>query len=174
MTLYSTTAGMGEGRFLLHQLDDIVEYYGIVVGDDTTPQATELYIDGVEGQRLEIPTDGVLACHYTVAAWNKTDGAVDHVEWGYLYVTNDGGTTTLPATLGASNDANPIETDSATNAQAPTFAFGVNDTGDYLTASYTTSTADDEVAVNVVLFGIAYRSDGDRTFPAAKLDVVEP
>jgi len=75
---------------------------------DSSPAAQEIFINGVNGQRLWLPTDSVIVGRAFLAAWNITDGDNPAGSLVDFMAENDGGTVAFTPTNFSGTDGNPI------------------------------------------------------------------
>ena len=77
---------------------------------DASPAAQEIFINGVDGNRLFLPTNSLVMGEARFAAWNTTDNTVataPHAMFEFLAV-NTAGTVSLPTNLLLSSGGNPV------------------------------------------------------------------
>lgn len=150
-----------EKKALWTNVNDVT-YQGHLIFD-ASPNVLELYIGGISGRRLQVPT-GVMVCGwYTFGLVNITDNA-SFVQGGMFAVTNDGGTTAFdPAELDqlanfvAGSGSNPLII--AGNTVEGTLSITADDTEDALQVEYT-GVANKTYSVRLRLFGMTYVGDG--------------
>ena len=103
---------------------------------DASPAAQEIFINGVEGQRLFLPADSVIVGTALLTAWNITDNSAATAVSSFIdfSVTNDSGTTAFTPTNLSGSDGNPII---RRTGGVGTMTLGVDDTLDALLVNFT-------------------------------------
>ena len=87
-------AGLFHTALLEGTLPGLLRYRGQVVGD-AAPAASEVFINGSEGDRFYLPTDSVIIGTLHMTGWNVTDGDDPAGEIVVFMAENDGGTVSL-------------------------------------------------------------------------------
>jgi hypothetical protein len=112
-----------------------VDYYAYAEFDGT-PAAAEVFINGVEGQRLHLPVDSAIIGRAILAAWNVTDNSAATAAGSLIdfMISNDSGTVAFTPTNLSGSDGNPII---ARTGGVGTLTVGADDTNDALTVLFT-------------------------------------
>lgn len=117
-------------------------YRGQTIG--ATP--TELFVDGISGQRIKVPTNATLTAVAYMAAHNVTDG-VSVSTGNAISIKNVSGTTSLTGTVG------PVFATIPSAGATATVAYTADNTNDALAVTVTgtaAKTIDYEIAIYIV------------------------
>lgn len=124
---------------------------------DASPAAIELFIGGVDGRRLQVPTDTIITGQYNFTAWNTTDDTIA-TQMGAFGIENDSDTVAFaPADLDGEGNfvvgsgTNPLEILGST--VEGTLSITADDTLDALQIEYT-GTASKNYSVKLLLYGM--------------------
>lgn len=156
-----TAASEQENKILYSQMQSVL-YQGFLQFD-ASPAAIELFIGGINGRRLQVPTDTIITGMYNFTAWNVTDSTVA-TQMGAFGIENDSDAVAFaPADLDgegnfvAGSGTNPIELFGST--VEGTLSITADNTLDALQIEYT-GTASKNYSVRVLLFGMVAVGDG--------------
>ena len=77
---------------------------------DASPAAQEIFINGVDGNRLFLPTNSIVVASAHFTAWNVTDNTVATAPYALFafYAVNTAGTVSLPTNLLLTSGGNPV------------------------------------------------------------------
>lgn len=103
---------------------------------DASAAPAEVFINGVEGQRLVLPEDSAIIGRATLAAWNTTDNSAATAAGSLIdfMISNDSGTVAFTPTNLSGSDGNPII---VRTAGVGTLTLAADNTNDALTVSFT-------------------------------------
>lgn len=118
-----------------------VEYFG-EAKFDSSAAAVEIFINGVDGQRLTVPEDSMLIGRFYLAAWNTTDNSAATAAGSLIdfMITNDSGTVAFVPTNLSGSDGNPII---ERTAGVGTLTVAADDTNDALVVNFTGANSKD-------------------------------